>query len=80
MSYYVRAFGTSSEVPALREIFEWAASRGQDLRIDRSFTDVDLDSPEWKGAIIVDDDGKVPFQQADAEGFYQGDDLLVELP
>jgi hypothetical protein len=48
MGYYVRAFCTSSELPPIRTVFEWAKSEGVSLELDTEHTTADLDSPDWR--------------------------------
>jgi hypothetical protein len=64
MGYYLRAFCTSSDLPALRTVFEWAMGHGVDLEAPSA----DLDADGWQQAQIVYKPDKQPFvAEADTE-------------
>jgi hypothetical protein len=44
MGYYIRAFCTSPEVPAVRDVLDWVLSKGIDLQLGN---DIDPDSRTW---------------------------------
>jgi hypothetical protein len=57
MSYFLRAFCTSADLPPLRKVFEWAESEG--VRLEA--TSVDDDTAEWQQAEIVYRPGRQRF-------------------
>ncbi len=60
MPYRVRAFCIGLEVPALRDVFEYAKSQGVELSGDESHGPVNVDSTEWTEAEIAYKEGKSP--------------------
>jgi hypothetical protein len=60
MGYYVRAFCTSSNLPPLRTIFDWAKSEGVSLELDTEHVAADLDSPHWREAELRYKPGNQP--------------------
>jgi hypothetical protein len=57
VGYYVRAFCTSSDVPPLRAVFDWAEGRGVSLQAPSA----DLDARGWEQAEVVYKPDRQPF-------------------
>ena len=57
MSYYIRAFCTSDNVPPLRSVFEWADRQGVHLEAPS----IDIDAPRWEQAEILYSSDRQPF-------------------
>jgi hypothetical protein len=49
MGYYLRAFCTSSDIPSLRAVFEWAEDQGVRLEAPSAV----LDAPKWQQAEVI---------------------------
>jgi hypothetical protein len=63
VSYYLRAFCASDDIPPLRAVFEWAEARGVKLEAPSA----NLDAPGWKQAEIACGlDGQTFIAEADA--------------
>jgi hypothetical protein len=60
MGYYVRAFCTSSDLPQLRTILDWAKSEGVSLELDAEHVAADLDSSHWREAELRYKPGNQP--------------------
>jgi hypothetical protein len=57
MGYYLRAFCTSSDIPSLRTVLEWAEGQGVRLEVPSAV----LDAPEWRQAEVVYKSDRQPF-------------------
>lgn len=57
MSFYLRAFCKSDEVPPLREVFKWAEGQGVQLRAPSA----DLDEQSWEQAEVAYKADRQPF-------------------
>jgi len=58
VGYYLRAFCSSEELPPLRRVHEWAATRGVALELED--TSAPLDADVWRKARIRYKPGKQP--------------------
>jgi hypothetical protein len=58
VSYYVRAFCTSPEIPSLRSVLDWARGQGCTLEVERAA--IDLDSVDWDEVPVLYKAGKTP--------------------
>jgi hypothetical protein len=61
VSYYVRAFCTSTEVPSLRTVLEWARGQGCTLEVAPEGAAIDIDSADWDEVPILYKAGRTPF-------------------
>lgn len=57
MAYYLRAFCTSDDIPALRVVFDWAAGQGVQLEAPAA----DLDAQRWEQAEVIYKPDRQPF-------------------
>ncbi len=60
MPYRVRAFCTGSEIPTLRQVFEYAKSQNISLSADETHGPINLDLPDWTEVEISYKTGKSP--------------------
>lgn len=60
MPYRVRAFCTGSEIPTLRQVFEYAKSQDISLSADETHGPIDLYSPDWTQVEVSYKTGKSP--------------------
>jgi hypothetical protein len=60
MPYRVRAFCTRSEVPTLKQVFDYSKSHGINLSADEEHGPTDVNSPDWTEAEISYKTGNRP--------------------
>lgn len=60
MGYYVRAFCTSKNVPAISTILKKLAEQGCHIKLDKNMIPVDDDSENWKQVALEYKQGKLP--------------------
>ncbi|WP_163192517.1 hypothetical protein [Clostridium thermarum] len=60
MGDYLRVFCTKEDVPTINEIFKWTKLQGYNLRVDKSYVEVDPAKP-WEEVAVIGEDGNRVF-------------------
>lgn len=61
MGDYLRVFCTKEENPSVNEIFKWTKLQGYNLRVDKSYNEVEPTSKNWNEVAVIGEDGNRVF-------------------
>ena len=61
MGDYLRVFCTKEENPSINEILKWTKLQGYNLRIDKSYMDIDPTLKQWTEVAVLGEDGNRVF-------------------
>ena len=79
MGYFVRAFCTTGEAPAISRVLDFATKLGSTVRLDPDVTALDLADPTWDQVGVLYKDGKLPILvEVDRDGSGDNDDSLLK--
>jgi hypothetical protein len=60
VGYFVRAFCTTGEPPAIGDVIDFATARGSKVRLDPAVSEPDRADPSWDQVGVLYKDGKLP--------------------